>query len=257
MDAGFSCPNRDGKTSTAGCIYCDNRSFSFHSREGKKLSLKDQISSGIEAARKRFKAEKFIVYFQAHTNTYAPLNRLKEKYDTIRGFKDVVGLAIGTRPDCVNDQILSLISSYANDYDVWIEYGLQSIHNETLERINRGHSYEDFLNTYNLTRLYPIKICVHVILGLPGETKVMMIHTAEEIKRLKVDAIKICPLYIVKDTPIEVLYKKGEYVPLKLEEYNNLLYEFLLHLHRNIIVQRINAFCPKDILVAPDWVCSR
>jgi uncharacterized protein len=257
VDAGFSCPNIDGKISTEGCIYCNNKAFSFHRYKCSTSSLKEQVEKGIEEARKRFKAGKFIVYFQAYTNTYAPINKLKDNYDIIREFKDVVSVSIATRPDCINSDILELIASYSKDFEVWIEYGLQSIHDKTLEFINRGHNYKDFLKAFNLTRKYPIKVCAHVILGLPSETKAMMMKTADELTRIKVDAVKIHPLHVVKDTTLEKLYNEGLYKPLGFDEYASLVKEFLEHLSPDIIIQRLGAYCPKDMLVAPGWVCQR
>jgi uncharacterized protein len=257
VDAGFSCPNRDGKISADGCIYCDNKAFNFQNRIGSKLSIEEQIETGIKQARRRFKAEKFIVYFQAYTNTYAPVGELKYKYDIIRKFKDVVSIAIATRPDCVNKDVLDLISGYAKDYEVWIEYGLQSVHDKTLELINRGHSYNDFLKAFISTRSYPVKVCVHVILGLPGETERMMMATAEEMARIKIHAIKIHPLHVVKETVLEKIYRSGLYAPLNLDEYARLLTEFLKRLPPDVVVQRLSAYCPKDILVAPGWVSKR
>jgi len=257
VDAGFSCPNRDGKIGSKGCIYCDNRTFSPAYRDHDGLSLEDQIAKGIEFAKNRFKAEKFIVYFQTHTNTYAPLDELKQKYDVVRQFGDVVGIAIGTRPDCVDEEILDLVGSYSGDYEVWLEYGLQSIHDKILGAINRGHAYEDFLKAIELTRKYPIKICVHLILGLPDETRQMMVEAAKEMTRLKIDGIKIHPLYIVKGTTLEELYNKGSYKPLLLEEYKELLSEFMSYLSPNIVIQRISAYCPAKFLVAPSWVSER
>ncbi|NQT95579.1 MAG: TIGR01212 family radical SAM protein [Candidatus Omnitrophica bacterium] len=257
VDAGFSCPNRDGKIGEGGCIYCDNRAFSFQNRNQTQLSLEQQVEEGIEAAQKRFKAEKFIIYFQAHTNTYAPVEELKEKYDIIKRFKDVVGISIGTRPDCVDNEILELIASYADDYDVWIEYGLQSIHNKTLGFINRGHAYEDFLKSIELTRKYPIKICVHLILGLPNETKEMMLETAKEMARLRIDGIKIHPLHVVKGTKLEELYLQGKYLPLELNTYIELLSGFISLLWPDTLIQRLSAYCPKELLVAPEWVSKR
>jgi hypothetical protein len=142
IDAGFSCPNKDGKLSNDGCIYCDNRAFSLNTRIPPR-PIETQIEEGIIYGKQRYAAEKFIVYFQAHTNTYAPLEILKARYDVVRKFNDVVGIALGTRPDCVNEEILDLIDSYSRNYEVWLEYGLQSIHKRTLELINRGHFYED------------------------------------------------------------------------------------------------------------------
>jgi len=257
VDAGFSCPNIDGKISDKGCIYCDNEAFSFQARSKKNFPLKKQIEEGIGAARKRFKAEKFIVYFQAHTNTYAPVKTLKENYDTIRGFKDIVGLSIATRPDCINEEILDLVESFAQDYEVWFEYGLQSIHNKTLKAINRGHTYEDFLKAFEATRRRRIKVCSHVIIGLPGETEEMILKTAEAMAGLKVDGIKIHPLHVVKGTPLEELFRREEYTPLELDEYIRLLKGFLERLWPETVIQRLSAFCPDDLLIAPKWVSHR
>jgi uncharacterized protein len=254
VDAGFSCPNRDGKLSTEGCIYCNNKAFSAQHRSGYNMPVEEQIELGMKESRKRFRAEKFIVYFQAFTNTYAPIERLKDVYDKIKQFKDIVSVSIATRPDCIDKDVLSLISSYAEDYEVWIEYGLQSVHDNTLKFINRGHSYHDFLNAFFMTRRYPIKICAHVILGLPYETKAMMVETARQVSSLKIDGIKIHPLHVVKDTKLELLYSQGEFKPLSLNEYESILYNFMSFLSPDIVVQRLSAYCPKEILVAPDWV---
>jgi uncharacterized protein len=257
VDAGFSCPNRDGKLSNSGCIYCDNKAFSFQAMTGKSLPLEEQIRSGMEQAKRRFKAKKFIIYFQAYTNTYDSAERLKSRFDIIRQFKGVVALSIATRPDCVDREKLDLISSYAKDYEVWIEYGLQSVHDNTLEFINRGHNYNDFLKAYFLTREYPIKICAHIILGLPHETEAMMMKTAKEMARIEIDAIKIHPLHVVKETALEELYKKGEYTPLDIDEYRRLLKEFLRRIPPGTIIQRLSAYCPEQILVAPSWIRER
>lgn len=257
VDAGFSCPNRDGKISNKGCIYCNNQAFSFQARSGNKLTLKAQIEQGIKVAKRRFKAQKFIIYFQAYTNTYAPLDILRQRYDTIREFKDIVGLSIATRPDCINEEILNLIEDYADDYEVWLEYGLQSIHNKTLELINRGHHFEDFLRAVELTRRYRVKICCHVILGLPYETKEMMIETAQAMADLKIDGIKIHPLHIIKGTALEELFRRGEYIPLELNEYLDLLVDFLSYLWPETIIQRVDAYCPPELLIAPSWVAKK
>ncbi len=257
VDAGFSCPNRDGKISKAGCIYCDNRGFSFYSRVPSR-SLQFQIEEGMNYGRKRFKAGKFIIYFQANTNTYAKPDILKEKYDIIKKFKDIVGIAIGTRPDCVNEEILALIDSYSSQYEVWMEYGLQSVHPQTLEFINRGHTYEQFLGAIKATReKKDIKICVHIILGLPGETKQMILETAKALALLKVDGVKIHPLHIIKGTKLEEMFRQGLYTPLKFEEYLDLVVEFLEYLWPETVIQRITADCSRDFLVEPLWLLER
>ncbi len=257
LDAGFSCPNKDGKLSTTGCIYCDNRSFSYNTRETAR-PLELQIQQGMETGRKKFKAEKFLVYFQAFTNTYGILRELKQKYDVIKKFDNIVGLAIGTRPDCVNEEILDLISGYAKDYEVWIEYGLQSIHDKTLNKINRGHNYQAFLEAVNKTRAKSkIKICAHVILGLPGETREEMIATADELSRLKIDSVKIHPLHVIKGTPLEELFNQGGYQPLELSQYAQIAVDFLEHLRPKTIIQRLTADCPKQFLIAPLWIADK
>jgi radical SAM protein (TIGR01212 family) len=253
IDAGFSCPNKDGKFSKDGCIYCDNRAFSFNVRESPR-PIGEQIKEGIDFGRQRYGAEKFIVYFQAYTNTYAPLDVLKKKYDIIKDFDDIVGIAIGTRPDCINEEILDLIKSY-EDYEVWLEYGLQSIHKKTLELINRGHLYEDFKKAVELTKERKnIKICVHVIIGLPGEAKEDMLETAKELGRLKLDGIKIHPLHVIKGTKLEVLLNNGLYRLLELDEYVGLAADFLEYLWPNTVIQRITADCPQEFLVGPLWI---
>lgn len=256
IDAGFSCPNKDGRLSTEGCIYCDNRAFSFNTRlEPRPIEV--QIEEGMKFGKKRYAAEKFIVYFQAYTNTYAPINILKERYDIVRKFGDIVGISIGTRPDCVNEEILDLVESYSKDYEAWIEYGLQSIHDKTLKVINRNHTYKDFLNAYKLTRKRDIKVCVHVIIGLPGESKKDIIETAKELGRLKIDAVKIHPMHVVRGTKLEKLLRKELYKPLEFEKFIELTVEFLKELPPDTMIQRIGADCPQELLVAPSWILDK
>lgn len=257
VDAGFSCPNRDGKIGTTGCIYCDNPSFSYNSRSTTtRPSVREQIEHSIAASIHHFGTctQKYVLYFQAYTNTYASPEKLKEIYDVIREYKDIVGLSIATRPDCVDDAVLDVIASYCNDYDVWIEYGVQSMHNSTLEFIQRGHRYEDFLDAFARTRARGIKICAHIILGLPNETDAMMMETAREMGRLAVDGIKIHPLYVVRSTPMEQLYRDGKYTPLTLDQYAQLAAQCVTCLHPDTVVQRFTAACPKELLVAPEWI---
>ena len=268
IDAGFSCPNKDGKISKDGCIYCDNRAFSFNTRPVRKepsngarippKPIDTQIEEGISFGKRRYSASKFIVYFQAYTNTYAPLEALEEKYNTVKKFKDVVGIAIGTRPDCIDERILDLLENYTNDYELWLEYGLQSIHKKTLEFINRGHLYEDFKKAVELTKKRKnIKICAHVIIGLPGETKEDMLETAGELGRLKLDGIKIHPLHVIRGTKLEEFFNNGLYSLLGLDEYTSLTTDFLEYLWPNSVIQRISADCPKEFLIGPSWVLEK
>lgn len=268
VDAGFSCPNKDGRMSRDGCIYCDNRGFSFNSRSSPR-PLELQIKEGINFGKKRFKAEKFIVYFQAYTNTYLPARLqyvgagaspeiLRERYDAVRKFDDVVGISIATRPDCVDEEILDLIKSYTEDYEVWLEYGLQSAHDKTLEFINRGHTYEDFLGAVKLTRKRKsIKICAHVIVGLPNETREEILATAKALGQLKLEGIKIHPLHVIRGTKLEELYQSKSYAPLAFDEYVDLAVDFLEYLSPGTVVQRISADCPEEFLAAPAWMLAK
>ena len=257
IDAGFSCPNRDGKISRDGCLYCDNRGFSLNTRLPAQ-NIETQIENGIKFSKKRFKAEKYIIYFQAYSNTYASPDVLKKKYDVARKYDDIVSIAIGTRPDCIDSEILGLLEGYAADYEVWLEFGLQSMHDKTLASINRGHTYEDFLKAVAMTRgRHNIKICSHVIIGLPEETESEIYETAAALGQLKIDAVKIHPLHVMKGTKLEEMYEKKLYTPLEMDRYIKLLIGFLEHLWPKTIIQRVTADCPKEFLVAPDWISEK
>ncbi|MCP4482772.1 MAG: TIGR01212 family radical SAM protein [bacterium] len=249
IDTGFSCPG------PSPCIYCNNSSFNhFQKFNLQKVPLKDQIETGLRNIRKKFKAEKFILYFQSGTNTNADIKTLAITYDLIRGYDDFVGLNIATRPDVVNDQVLSLIAEYKKDYQVCIEYGLQSIHDKTLDIINRGHGYQEFLLAYQKTKELDIAVCVHLILGLPFEIEKMILATAAEMTRLKVDAVKLHPMHIIKDTVLALRYKEMALNFLDFEEYRQLLASFLANLSKDIVVYGLNGYAPEEKLVAPSWI---
>ncbi|MBN2453847.1 MAG: TIGR01212 family radical SAM protein [Candidatus Omnitrophica bacterium] len=248
LDAGFSCPGR--------CIYCnDNGSRSSYTDPGK--SVRDQLSAGIRGLRQARAAEKFIAYFQAFTNTNAATAKLKKTYDSIIPFKEIVGLSIGTRPDCVDIDKLDLIASYKNRYDVWIEYGLQSIHDRTLKYIKRGHSFADFMKAYDETRARAIQVSVHVILGLPGETKDDIIQTARKLSEIKVDAVKIHLLHILKGSELEKMYHAGKVRILDQDEYTDLACDFLENLSEDIIIQRLTGEGRGDDHIAPAWALNK
>ena len=257
LDAGFSCPNRDGTISSRGCIYCDSRGSGTGAMVDRGLSLEDQIAEGIKFAEKKYKAHKFIAYFQSFTNTYAPVARLREICQTALNQNGVVGLAVGTRPDCVDHEILSLLSSFQKDYLVWIEYGLQSAHDLTLSRINRGHDVACFEKAVAITKEHGIKICAHVILGLPGESHGMMMDTARFVAGLPVDGIKIHSLYVTQGTALAELYKKGEYVCLDREEYIETLIDFIEILSPEMVIQRITGDPNVSELIAPLWTMEK
>jgi len=255
LDAGFSCPNRDGTISTDGCIFCEDGG-SFSQAHSKQLSINEQLNVSIEKLKNRFGSKKFISYFQAYSNTYAPAEKLKTLYDEALLHSDVVGLSIGTRPDCVDEEKIKLINSYAENYEVWIEYGLQSIHDKTLKLLNRGHTAEDFIKAYELTRKFGknIKICVHVIIGLPDETRREMLETVKVLADLGIDGIKIHQLCALKDTELENMYNRGEFNPLSFEEYVDIVCDYLEILPPKTIIHRLAGNGLKKILVAPKWL---
>ena len=252
IDAGFSCPNRDGKISTGGCIYCNTRG-SGTGAHAKGYSVTDQILAGKKALSRRYKAKKFMAYFQSYTNTYAPLDDLKRLYEEALSIEGVVGLSIGTRPDCVDEPVLKLIESYAKTHLMWIEYGLQSVHDQSLVLINRGHDFHCFKDAVDATLNRGIKICSHVILGLPEETRSHMIETATTIAKMGIDGIKIHLLYVIKGTKLERLYRKGSYTCLKQQQYVDLVCDFLERIPKEMVIQRLTGDPHPEELVAPGW----
>jgi hypothetical protein len=255
LDAGLTCPHRNaGKQ--GGCIYC-NASGSGTGAIARGVGLEKQIESQMQVMSRRYGAEGFIAYFQSFSNTYAPVNELEAVFDTILPYPSIVGLAIGTRPDCIDNEKLELIASYTPDRIVWIEYGLQSACDETLRFINRGHDVKAFTDAVNLTARYPVRQCAHVIIGLPGEGKDHYVRTARLVSSLPVTDIKIHLLYIVRGTPMEELYLRGEYTPLTLEEYAAATADFIAHLREDIIIQRITGDPHPSELVEPGWAMGK
>ena len=257
LDAGMNCPNRDGTTSDKGCIYCDSRGSGTGAMINRGLTIDEQIRESRKRLKKRYGAKKFIAYFQSFTNTYAPVSQLKELYDRALNYPDMVGLSVGTRPDCVNKEILGLLDSYQEKYLVWIEYGLQSMHDKTLSVINRGHKLEEFLKAVELTREYKnIKVCVHVIIGLPNETEEDIIETAKLLGESKVEGIKIHPLHVVKGTLLANQWRKGEYTPLSFDDYIKIAADLVEMTPKYIIFHRLTGTASENILLAPAW-CSQ
>lgn len=252
LDAGFSCPNRDGTISTGGCIFCDG-SGSFSQAHSNTLSIENQILTGIQTLSKRFKAEKFMAYFQAYTNTYKPVNELEKIYKSALTHKDIVGLSIGTRPDSVDENKLDLIGDISKDYYTWIEYGLQTIHNKTLRKINRGESFETFLKSYELTKKRGINVCVHVILGL-WETHEEMMQTAKKLAELEIDGIKIHMLCALENTKLAQMYANKEISFMSEEEYVNTVCDFLEYLPKSTTIHRLAGNGLKKELIAPRWI---
>ena len=255
IDAGFNCPNIDGTLSDQGCIYCNNRGFAKYAERPK--TIKEQIEESMAFYRKRMGVNKFIAYFQAFSNTYADIQALKERYDSVKEFPDIVGLFISTRPDCVDKEKLSLIAEYSNDYLVWIEYGLQTTHNHILKQINRNHTYEDFLNACELTRKFNINIGVHIILGLPSQQYEEMMLDAQRLASLDIQGIKFHVLHVLKDSPLETMYKDGEIQLLTKDEYIRIICDFLERIPGSFVILRLISTALKDYLVAPDWINNK
>ena len=252
LDAGFSCPNRDGTLSNCGCIFCDDGG-SFSQAHSNQITIEEQILTGIENLSKRFKAQKFMSYFQAFTNTYKPVKELEGIYNAALKHPDIVGISIGTRPDCIDDDKLKLISGYTKDYYTWIEYGLQSVHNKTLEWINRGHDYDCFLHAYEKTKNYGINICIHLILGL-NETYEEMMETVRKVAKLEPEGVKIHMLCALEGTKIAELYNKGELEFMSEDEYINLCCDYLELLPPETTIHRLAGNGLKKNLVAPRWL---
>jgi len=252
LDAGFSCPNRDGYISKGGCIFCDEGG-SFSQAHSNLLSIEQQIEEGIKNLSSRFKAEKFMSYFQAYSNTYKPVNELEKIYKSALNHKDIVGISIGTRPDCIDDEKLELISEFKDDYYTWIEYGLQSIHDKTLSKINRGHDFDCFLRAYEKTKEKGINVCIHVIFGL-WETHEEIMQTAQKLAELKVDGVKIHMLCGLKDTKLSKMYENNEIDFMGEEEYITTVCDFLEYLPQETTIHRLAGNGLKKNLIAPIWI---
>ena len=255
LDAGFSCPNRDGKISRGGCIFCDDGG-SFSQAHSNLLSIEEQIEEGIKTLSARFKAQKFMSYFQAYSNTYKPVNELEKIYNSALGRDEIVGISIGTRPDCIDNEKLNLIAGYKDDYYTWIEYGLQSIHDKTLRKINRGHDFDCFLRAYEKTKEKGINVCVHVIFGM-WETRDEIMQTAQKLAELNVDGVKIHMLCALENTKLADLYRHGEIDFMTEEEYVQTVCDFLEYLPKHTTIHRLAGNGLKKNLIAPRWLGAK
>lgn len=257
VDAHFTCPNVDGTVAFGGCTFCDNRSFS-PSRRLPRQDIRDQIDEGIRQLRRRYRqVDHFVAYFQPATNTYAPVDRLREVYEQALSHESVIGLAIGTRPDCVGPDVLDLLSKLAERTYLSLELGLQTIHDRSLDWMNRGHHYDAFLDAVARCRRRGFEICAHVMLGLPGETRACMLATAREMARLEIDAVKIHNLYAVKNTPLAEQVASGEVSLMERDEYLSTLVEFLELLPPTMLVERISGDAPADYFMGPVWCLDK
>lgn len=252
VHGGFTCPNLDGTKARGGCTYCDNRSFS-PVAGSRTVPLSLQIAEGSAFMRDRIGADRYIVYFQAFSGTYAPVDTLRALYTEALAAPDVVGLSVGTRPDCVTPEAAQLLEELARDHYVTLELGLQSAFDETLKTINRAHTFEDFSTTMNLCSGRGFDLCVHLILGLPGESRPHYRATARALSRWDYQSIKIHPLHVVKGTALARQHFRGEYAPLTRDEYVEGLADVLERIPSTVGVQRFTGDAPPDLLIAPQW----
>jgi len=249
IDGNFTCPNRDGTKDTSGCIFCSEKGSGDHL---KKLSIENQVKNYFSSYKAQ-RANKFIVYFQNFTNTYDTIQNLKTKYDSALIDDRIVGLSIATRPDCINEDVCTLLSSYQNKYYVSVELGLQTANDNIGNIINRCYTTKDFIDAVSLLNKYKIDVIVHIMIGLPQENKNTINETISLINSLNIQGIKIHSTYIVKNTKLYEMYNSKEYNPIRLDYYIENCGYILTHLRKNIIIHRISGDAPKDILVAPEW----
>ncbi|MDA8125348.1 MAG: TIGR01212 family radical SAM protein [Deltaproteobacteria bacterium] len=254
IDAGFTCPNRDGSVAVGGCIYCDSRGSALR-MAGPLPTVAEQLRRG--KAHYRPGAEKFVAYFQTYTNTYGPVEKLKSLYDEALAEEDVIGLSIGTRPDCVPDETLALIRSYGAKAHVWLEFGLQSLQDRTLREINRGHDAAAFFDAVQRAAGGPILLCVHLIVGLPGESRAEILETARTIAGLPIDGIKIHSLLALAGTELGERYKRGEIPMLSRDEYVETVCDILEILPPEMVVQRLTADGYREIFLGPEWATNK
>ena len=255
IDAAFTCPNRDGSKGRGGCTFCNNVSFSPSGRNPPGIS--EQIAAGRQVIRKRTGAKKYIAYFQAYTNTYADISLLKALYDEALLEPDVIGLAVGTRPDCVPDPVLDLLAAYHRQgYEVWLELGLQSAFDESLARVNRGHGFAEYVAAVTGARARGLQVCTHLIIGMPGENGEHCRKTLERVLDLGVDGLKLHPLHVVKGTQLANEWRRGEYRPLLLDEYVETAAHLIRQTPPDIIFHRVTGTASERILLAPEW-CSK
>ena len=248
VDGGFSCPNRDGKVGFGGCIFCSERGSGEHIRCG--VSIKEQVENGLRGAADD---DGFIVYFQNFTNTYADVETLKKRYDEALFDERIKILAIGTRPDCITDEIAELIASYKERVDVWVELGLQTASNATAAVINRGYETDVYVSAMKILKAHKIDTVTHLMIGLPGEGEAELRDSVALINRVEPFGIKIHSVYVAEGTRLAKMYRDGEYTPIERGDYTDRVVYVLTHISPSVIVHRITGDCPKDMLVAPEW----
>lgn len=252
VDAGFTCPNRDGSLDTEGCIFCGGHgSGSYGIR--RDLDCAAQLEDGKEVMRRKYRAAQFIAYFQAYSNTYAPVERLRELFSGALTVPDVAGLIIATRPDCLPDDVLDYLQELSEQTYLWLELGIQSIYDRSLELINRRHNHHCSVDAIQRAKRRGLRVCAHIILGLPGETREEMLAMAGELNRLGVDGVKLHLLHVMKGTKLAAMYGRGEFAVMGRDEYAGLVCDFLELLDPKILIHRLTGDGGHDNLVAPLW----
>ena len=254
VNAGFTCPNRDGKVGKGACIYCTNESFSpFYCNPG--LSVKEQLERGIAFFKPKYKAQEYLAYFQSYTNTYGGITKLEQLYKEALSVEGVVGLVIATRPDCIDEEILQMIKSITKDKYISIEYGAESTIDKTLDFINRGHSYQQTIDAINLTKEFGISCGLHIIIGLPGETEEDFYHHADELSKLPINTLKTHQMQVLKNTKLAEVYKEFPemFFNLELENYTRVIVNFIERLNPDIVIERFTSESPRDMIIYPNW----
>ena len=252
VNASFTCPNRDGTKGIGGCTFCNNASFSPASTQSGAIA--DQISSAKETVIARTGARKFIAYFQSYSNTYGSVEDLRRYYDEALAQPDIIGLAVGTRPDCVPDPVLELLAEYQDKgYEVWLELGLQSGFDSTLKAINRGHGFAEYVDAVQRAKKYNLKLCTHLIMGLPGEQPEDTLESFDKVIQLGVNAIKIHPLHIVKGTQLARDWRKGQVRELTIESYTDVLAEIIRRAPEHLLFHRLTGSGERQYLLSPEW----
>ena len=255
VNAGFTCPNRDGTKGRGGCTFCNNASFAPNARSFPDVAV--QIEAGRRVIAKRTGATRFLAYFQAYTNTYADTEALGQLYRQALSEPDVLGISVGTRPDCVSPQVLDLLAGYQEEgYEVWLELGLQSAFDKTLERVNRGHDFSCYEQTARAARDRGLKVCTHLIVGLPGESAEHSLTSLQRVIDIGVDGLKLHPLHVVKGTMLANQWRHGEYVPIGEKEYIVTASRMVAQTPREIVYHRLTGTASESILLAPSW-CSK
>ncbi len=256
LDGGFTCPNRDGSISALGCLFC-SEGGSGDFAELSTLSIKEQIRQGKSQTAKKYQGSHYLAYFQAFTNTYGPVDHLRKLYEEALECPEICGLIIGTRPDCLSEEVLELIEELQEQKPIFLELGFQTCHDETARFLNRGYDSYVFADAVNRCHAHHIRVTAHVIAGLPGETRQMQYETIDYLNKLPISGIKISMLYLLKNTPLADFYERQPFSFYSMEEYVDLVIGYLERLRPDIVVERITGDGPKELLIEPRWILNK